>query len=142
MDIYDFKCINDDFGHVYGDEVLVLLSVLMKTAFRPQDLLFRYGGEEFVIIIRAPDLSVASNVVDRFRVTVAEHIFPQVGQVTVRLGATQIFSNNTTASIIGQADQALYHAKSNGKNKLFIYESLIESGELKPLGFDDEIELF
>jgi len=67
LDIDHFKRVNDTFGHVYGDEVLLLLSQIMRRSFRPQDLLFRFGGEEFVVVVQVEGEQVAKNVFERFR---------------------------------------------------------------------------
>jgi len=143
IDIDHFKRINDTFGHVYGDEVLLLLSQLMKRTFRPADLLFRFGGEEFIAIIKVDDQQSAEKIFDRFRVAIEEYLFPQVGLVTVSIGATQILERHAIASdIVGRADQALYHAKDNGRNKLYFYEDLIADGTLVEEIEEGDIELF
>ena len=143
IDIDNFKLINDSCGHIYGDEVLVTLSKLMKKTFRPDDLLFRYGGEEFIIIIKVVDINVATKTFERFRCCIEEFNFPQISKVTISLGATQIFNTNEMATtIIGHADQALYYAKENGKNRLVIYESLVDAGVIEILALENEMELF
>src|SRR3546814_19890916 len=77
-DIDHFKRINDTLGHLYGDEVLLLLAQVMKRSFRHDDLLFRFGGEEFVIVISAPDRGSANIAFDKFRRNVETFTFPQV----------------------------------------------------------------
>ena len=89
IDIDYFKRINDNFGHVYGDEVLLLVSQLMKQNFRSTDLLFRFGGEEFVVILRARCQKDAETVLQRFRTSIEQYPFPQIPRVTVSMGATQ-----------------------------------------------------
>ncbi|SEF98517.1 diguanylate cyclase (GGDEF) domain-containing protein [Nitrosomonas ureae] len=131
IDIDDFKSINDRFGHIMGDEVLLLLSYVMKQNFRARDLLFRFGGEEFVVIFRAPDKEEAYKALERFRNKIQEYHFPQIETVTISMGATLINELNYLASeIIGRADQALYHAKQSGKNQLHFYENLLENGHV------------
>lgn len=131
IDIDDFKSINDRFGHIMGDEVLLLLSYVMKQNFRAKDLLFRFGGEEFVVIFHVPDQAEAAKALERFRKKIEEYRFPQINTVTISVGATLISETHHLASeIIGRADQALYHAKNNGKNQLHFYESLLESGHI------------
>lgn len=144
LDIDNFKLINDNYGHVYGDEVLLILSKLMKKSFRPSDLLFRYGGEEFIVIVEVRDMNTANDVFERFRLCVNEFKFPQIGTMTISLGATQ-FSNvhDTAATVIGRADQALYFAKDNGKNRLDTYEILADKGHFTHIDDDgDDLELF
>ncbi|NOQ93984.1 MAG: diguanylate cyclase [Methylophaga sp.] len=143
IDIDFFKRINDSYGHVYGDEVLLMLSQVMKQNFRPHDLLFRFGGEEFVVIVKVNNQKEAKLSFERFRKSIEDFSFPQVGQVTISLGATLIMEQHAIASdIVGRADQALYHAKNNGRNKLFFYEDLIDSGIFEEKIDDGEIELF
>ena len=143
IDIDSFKDINDSHGHVYGDEVLLLLSQVMKETFRPRDLLFRFGGEEFVAIIKVKNQEAAQKVFERFRTVIEEFKFPQVGQITISLGATLIDEEYTTPSdIVGRADEATYHAKNNGKNKLFFYEDLLSEGIVNQGVEDGEIRFF
>ncbi len=131
LDIDHFKRINDRFGHLYGDEVLLLFAALMERSFREDDLLFRFGGEEFVAILTDLPRAQAEAVLNRFRETVAAHAFPQVGQVTVSIGMTQIRPQDLPAHIIDRADAALYYAKQHGRNRVCDYDALVASGELR-----------
>ncbi len=143
IDIDSFKKINDEFGHIYGDEVLLMLSQIMKRTFRPGDLLFRFGGEEFVVIAKVNGQKEAIVMFERFRKAVEEFIFPQIGQVTISLGATLISGKHSMASdIVGRADKALYHAKHHGKNQLFFYEELVAEGIILEANKHGEIDLF
>ena len=131
IDIDDFKSVNDQFGHIMGDEVLLLISHLMKQAFRAKDLLFRFGGEEFIVLIQSQDKEEAYKVLERFRNKIEGHRFPQINRVTVSIGATVISGAHFfAADIIGRADKALYHAKKNGKNQLHFYEDLLSEGHI------------
>ena len=129
-DIDNFKTINDSYGHLYGDEVLILVSRLMTKAFREDDLLFRYGGEEFVVIIRAKDEGHAFLAFDRFREKVAAYSFPQVGHISISVGMIEVTSKVVPTTFVGHADQALYYAKKHGKNQVCVYEKLVEEGAL------------
>lgn len=130
IDIDHFKRINDRFGHLYGDEVLVLLANLMRRVFRQNDQLFRFGGEEFVVLLRQVSYDAAFNVLERFRQRVSSHIFPQVGQITASAGFARISPEDMPNSVLGHADEALYYAKDHGRNQVWCYETLIASGEL------------
>lgn len=141
-DIDHFKRINDTLGHLYGDEVLLLMAQVMKRSFRHDDLLFRFGGEEFVIVIRAPDRGSAQIAFEKFRRNVEAFTFPQVGQVTISLGATQIEQRFIPSALVGRADQALYHAKRSGRNCLHFFEQLAASGELPSTQQQGTVELF
>ena len=143
IDIDSFKRINDDFGHIYGDEVILMLSQIMQKTFRPSDLLYRFGGEEFVVITMVDNKKDAVSMFERFRQAIESFDFPQIGQVTISLGATLISNHHAIASdIVGQADKALYHAKHNGKNQLFFYEDLIAEGILVETCKNGDIDLF
>jgi len=134
VDIDKFKRINDNFGHLFGDEVLIRVAELMKKSFRGSDKLFRFGGEEFVIMLRFVSAENAEMVFERFRAAVEEHEFPQVGQVTCSLGYVQIDPVLTPAEILGRADEALYFCKENGRNQIGRYETLVEQGFIaKPI---------
>lgn len=131
LDIDRFKAINDRFGHLYGDEVLVLLAQMIKASFREDDMLFRFGGEEFVLIIRCPDQAACRATLERFRTMVAATTFPQVGTVTVSLGATQMLRETFIATLLDYADQALYHSKGMGRNRTTFFEDMVAQGLAK-----------
>ncbi len=129
IDIDHFKRVNDQFGHLFGDEVLILVVRLMQSTFRQEDLLFRYGGEEFIVALKVPGKEEAAVAFERFRKRVEDYDFPQM-QVTVSMGYAQITGNDFPLTVIGRADKALYYAKEHGRNRLFNYEDLVEQGEL------------
>jgi len=133
VDIDHFKRVNDTFGHIYGDEVLILLSRLMEKTFRHEDLLYRFGGEEFVIIARCGDLENAHALFERLRQTVANQDFPQIGQVTISLGVVQVQPRILATTLLDRADQALYYAKTHGRNQLRFYQALVDQGEIEPV---------
>lgn len=144
IDIDHFKSINDTFGHVYGDEVLLLVAQLMKHNFRDTDLLFRFGGEEFVIIANSKSKDSIHKALERFRYSIEQFSFPQINQVTVSIGATQISESFVLATeVVGRADSAMYYAKHNGRNRVFFYEDLIAQGKIeKTTELTGSIDLF
>lgn len=131
IDVDKFKRINDTFGHLFGDEVLLRLAELMKKNFRLRDKLFRFGGEEFVVLLRHVSEADAHAIFDRFREAVEAHEFPQVGQVTASLGYTRIDPALPPAEMIAHADEALYFSKQNGRNQINSYENLVAQGLLE-----------
>lgn len=142
VDIDKFKNVNDRFGHLFGDEVLLLVSRLMCESFRGSDQLFRFGGEEFCIILdRSPDAG-ANAAFERLRAAIELHPFPQLGQITVSLGYTRIEPVETAASAFERADAALYFAKDRGRNQVQSYERLLASGLLRQVVQASEVELF
>lgn len=132
VDIDHFKRVNDSFGHLYGDEVLLLFARLMTQIFREDDLLFRFGGEEFVILVKTLDAESCARILNRFRAAVENYAFPLVGTVTTSIGYTEITGEASCAPVLDQADRALYYAKQHGRNRVCRYEQLIGKGEIQP----------
>ncbi len=131
VDIDHFKRINDTWGHLFGDEVLILVAKLMRETFRADDTLFRFGGEEFVVMLRqAPEDSVIQ-VFERFRTTVEQFAFPQVDSVTCSVGFCRVDDRLTPAELLGRADEAMYFAKKHGRNRVCSYDQLVMQGEIK-----------
>ncbi|MDD5295917.1 MAG: GGDEF domain-containing protein [Rhodocyclaceae bacterium] len=143
VDIDHFKRINDRFGHLFGDEVLILVANLMRNSFRQQDRLFRFGGEEFVVLLRNVNIEGARKSVNRFRQNIENHEFPgDVGHITVSVGFSRINLYDTPATVLGQADDALYYAKEHGRNQVHSYEDLVEAGLLTKKEMHSDVELF
>jgi len=143
IDIDHFKLVNDRFGHLIGDEVLVLVARIMRQSFRHYDRLFRFGGEEFVVLLRGGDLAQATRVFERFRENIQAYAFPQVGQVTVSLGFTELQSSDSPSAAFSRADQAVYQAKHAGRNRTFCHEELVRAGILQTEGDRiGDVELF
>jgi diguanylate cyclase (GGDEF)-like protein len=141
IDIDHFKKVNDRFGHLYGDEVLILVANMLRSSFRAQDRVFRFGGEEFVVLLRTCTLNDAQRIFDRFRSNIEQHEFPQVGRVTVSIGYASI-TNETPVVILGHADQALYYAKANGRNQVRHYDELLAQGLLQSGESHESAEFF
>jgi diguanylate cyclase (GGDEF)-like protein len=142
IDIDHFKSINDSHGHLYGDEILLLISQLMKRNFRGADQLFRFGGEEFLIVLDRATQAGAHIAFERLRASVEAYAFPQVGRVTISLGYTQIDPQDVPTTCVERADAALYYAKNHGRNNVRYYEGLIEAGELTAKADSQDVELF
>ena len=142
VDVDHFKLVNDKFGHLYGDEVLILIANLMTSSFRSQDRVFRFGGEEFVVLLRSTTLDNAQRIIDRFRTNVEAYVFPQVGTVTVSVGFVAISPYESPVNILGRADQALYYAKSHGRNQACHYDQLVSGGMLEAAASNDTAEFF
>ncbi len=143
LDIDHFKRINDNYGHLYGDDVLLLFSNQMREQFSAETSLYRFGGEEFVVVMNASDRETAQQL-ENFRRAIEQFDFPQVGQVTVSIGYTAVPGSSVSSEIIDRADQALYFAKEHGRNRVCSYEELVDAGQIEPKQQQDggEIELF
>jgi diguanylate cyclase (GGDEF)-like protein len=144
VDVDHFKAVNDGYGHVFGDEVLLLVSQIIQRSFRGHDRVYRFGGEEFVILLQECPEQATAAALERLRAAVERHRFPQIGTVTVSIGWTMIRPQDAPADAIGRADTALYHAKDCGRNQVFQHERLITDGRLPPhtSRLPAEIELF
>ncbi len=142
IDIDHFKNINDQFGHIFGDEVLLLFSGIMKKIFRNTDLLFRFGGEEFVVFLLNISEQEAFSKFENFRKDLELFVFPQINTLTVSIGITKIDTHFHSTKLLEQADQALYYAKEHGRNQVCNFQQLIKSGQLSTLQIDNKIDLF
>ncbi len=140
MDLDNFKQINDNFGHVIGDEVLLIFAQLTQASFRQHDYLFRYGGEEFAAIFQCENTCQVENILNRARITIGEHAFSQVGHVSVSIGFTRLSKQLTVPDLFHQADKALYYSKNQGKDRVSNFEQIKDHGS--DIGNDDNIELF
>ncbi|MBE0457147.1 GGDEF domain-containing protein [Pseudoalteromonas sp. KG3] len=138
IDIDHFKRVNDNFGHVIGDEVILLVSRLLKNNFRLEDYVFRYG-EEFAVLFQSDDKAAARGVLNRLRTNVAEYPFPQVGNLTVSAGFLELSHIDMVATLVHKADLALYESKNNGRNLVTAYSDL---NVVDDIVNDDGIELF
>lgn len=117
IDIDYFKNINDTFGHQFGDYVLEEISTITQHAFRKTDIIYRYGGEEIVIIMPETDSEHAYLPLERLREKISRHDFR--GQnVTVSIGIGDYQENLSAKDILKQADNMLYEAKNNGRNRV------------------------
>jgi diguanylate cyclase (GGDEF)-like protein len=142
VDIDHFKNVNDRFGHLIGDEVLLLLSRIMRGAFRFSDQLYRFGGEEFVVLLLCSDEGDAAAAFERFRQVVCEYPFPQAGKITVSVGFTAIEVGDTPAAAFERADRAVYHAKHNGRDQVSNHGALMRQGLIEDDKRVSDVELF
>ncbi|WP_428505397.1 GGDEF domain-containing protein [Roseateles sp.] len=142
IDIDHFKAVNDGFGHLIGDEVLLLLSRLMRSSFRFHDLLYRFGGEEFVVLMRCDEGVDAAHAFERLRHNTEHYAFPQVGRITVSIGFTQVRVGDSPAAAFERADKAVYHAKDNGRNQVHNHAELVSAGQMQEATQLSDMELF
>ena len=126
IDADHFKKINDTYGHAHGDEVLKGISTVIKDTIRQSDVLYRYGGEEFLVLLGQTTTEGAKLLADRIRENIAnvDTINGHKSDVTVSLGLTTLTEKDSCQSFFDRADKALYQAKNTGRNKTVI---MIES---------------
>lgn len=142
LDIDRFKTVNDNFGHLIGDEVLLLFANVMRQSLRDEDRCYRYGGEEFIVLLGNIGRDHALMVLERLRINVANHEFPQVGHISVSIGLTLVENQSLPSGIIEEADRALYYAKSHGRNQVREYQALVDAGEARVAEISGTVELF
>jgi diguanylate cyclase (GGDEF)-like protein len=125
IDIDHFKKINDSYGHQTGDQVIRSLAWFLRQRLRKSDLIGRYGGEEFLLVLPAADAEQALEVLDRIRrdFSLIKHPFNETWfNVTLSCGLTQLQAPSSAEALIKQADEALYAAKRGGRNRVVRWE--------------------
>lgn len=120
FDIDNFKKINDTYGHSIGDMVLIKIVSLLHDALRTTDVFARWGGEEFVIIMPHTALSNAVEAAEKLRQIIEKENIKEVGQVTCSFGVTEFLKDDDIQSLIIRADNAMYKAKKEGKNRVTV----------------------
>ncbi|UWM62329.1 sensor domain-containing diguanylate cyclase [Enterobacter sp. CP102] len=118
VDTDHFKNINDVFGHLKGDEVLISLSRTLEACSRKDDFVFRWGGEEFVILLPRTSLDAAMQVAETIRAAVARITIPGLPRFTVSIGVARHNQGESIDDLFKRVDDALYRAKNNGRNKV------------------------
>ncbi|MGD9105247.1 MAG: diguanylate cyclase [Desulfobacterales bacterium] len=122
LDIDNFKMYNDSYGHLEGDKVLVRLSQIIKSCLRTMDSAYRYGGEEFTVILPETKGEEAKNVANRIKRAVElERFLPEPDKavtITISIGLTEYFKNEQLSTFIKRADQAMYNSKAQGRNRI------------------------
>jgi len=123
MDIDRFKLFNDTYGHLEGDKVLVRSAQVIKSCLRKMDSAYRYGGEEFTVILPETEGVEAATVAERIRAAIEKGPFPSATpgefyQVTISIGATALSRGEDSALLLQRADQAMYQSKQGGRNRV------------------------
>jgi diguanylate cyclase (GGDEF)-like protein len=125
IDLDNFKRVNDTYGHLVGDQVLVTIARLLRQRLRSSDVVGRYGGEEFAVILPDCDITLAVSLIDQLRESFGSIRFP-VGDtpfsVTFSAGVAAFSSYNDEFSLCKAADEALYQAKNEGRNRVEMAE--------------------
>jgi diguanylate cyclase (GGDEF)-like protein len=121
IDIDYFKQVNDVNGHACGDKVLIQMGQLMKGQIRQQDLLARWGGEEFILMIVETKVEQGQQIAEKIRLAIQQNIFKFEGldiQISISVGVSQISLAEKLDDCINRADKNLYLGKKNGRNKV------------------------
>lgn len=120
LDIDHFKKVNDTFGHDIGDEVLIHFVQTIDQFSRSDDILIRWGGEEFIMILKVQSQKKLTKALEHIRGVIEIESFKRVGHLTCSIGGTLYQENEAIESTVKRIDEALYQAKSNGRNRVVV----------------------
>jgi diguanylate cyclase (GGDEF)-like protein len=120
FDVDDFKSVNDAYGHQIGDTVLVGIADIIHNIVRDADIAGRWGGEEFMIICPDTDGEGAAKLAEKLRKALADHKFKKVGKKSCSFGVATLRNKEDAQSLINRADDAMYQAKNEGRNRVVI----------------------
>ncbi len=122
-DIDYFKSVNDTYGHNIGDKTLIDVAKILKENSRTTDIVGRWGGEEFMIVLPQTDIKAAAEHAEILREKIEQHSFEAVGRKTSSFGVSSFIEGDTSETIVKRADDALYEAKNSGRNRVCVRES-------------------
>ena len=143
VDIDFFKSVNDSYGHMIGDEVLIMLARTLRESFIFTDHIFRYGGEEFLILLQPCGNATVEKTFNKLRESISEKTFSRVGRITVSIGYTKLDALDTPDLAVDRADEAVSYSKQHGRNLVSSYEQLVDNQEIMAKDFSGgDIELF
>lgn len=142
VDLDHFKRVNDKFGHLHGDSVLSMFAQMVKKFLRISDYFFRYGGEEFIIILNDTDSEQAYEILNRLRQEAESFDYPYIESLSISIGFAPMEKELGISKIIDMADSALYFSKENGRNLVSSYDYLYDRGLLVDHLDDPTIRIF
>lgn len=120
LDIDHFKLVNDTHGHDVGDEVLIQFVEIINNSSRKNDILIRWGGEEFILVLQLNSENTLPKILENLRKAIEDYDFPKIGKKTCSIGGTIYQDNEDIIKTIKRADEAVYEAKAAGRNKVII----------------------
>ncbi len=123
FDIDHFKSINDRYGHLTGDRILASTAKLCKSKLRINDMLARWGGEEFVAILPMTMIEAAYEVAEKLRAEIAAYLFEEVGHISCSFGVCQYHEGDTPQDMLHRTDEAMYKAKNSGRNRVVMHRA-------------------
>ncbi len=122
IDVDHFKTFNDSFGHIYGDEVLREVAASLRKNFRQEDIIGRFGGDEFIVFMKDASLENAKKKTDDFMNTLMD-TFKEKSPVTCSIGMAEVKNVTTYESLLKKADTALYYSKKHGRNQYHVFKN-------------------
>lgn len=142
ISVDNFGELSDRSGHLIAEEVLLLVARIMNNTFRTYDRLYRFGGEQFGVLMHCPDEALVLAAFERFRANVEKFNFPQVGRVTVSAGFTRITADDSPSTTLERAERAVDYAQHHGKNQAFSHPELVRRGVLESVNKVGEVDVF
>jgi diguanylate cyclase (GGDEF)-like protein len=140
--IDNFGLINDKHGHLIGEEVLLLVARVMSNTFRTYDRLYRFGSENYGVLMHCPDEALVLAAFERFRSNVEKYKFPQVGRITVSCGFTTVLADDSPSSALEKTERAVDFAKRSGGNKACSHLGLVRRGFFADTPTTGAVDLF
>lgn len=128
ISVDSFGIISDKSGHLIAEEVLLLVARIMNNTFRTYDRLYRFGGEQFAVLMHCPDEALVLAAFERFRANIEKFNFPQVGRLTICGGFTRVTPDDSPSTALERAERAVDYAQHNGQNKVFSHAELVRRG--------------
>ncbi|WP_157268427.1 GGDEF domain-containing protein [Azohydromonas aeria] len=142
LDVDHFHRINDDCGHIVGDEVLLITGRLLRAVLGLDEGVFRYGGERFVLLLEGEDEALVHALLEQARARVAAHRYPQAGPVTVSIGFTAVEHAELPPSAVERAGRALHRAKAEGRNRVVGPAAMAAAGLAREPERGGDVDLF
>lgn len=121
LDIDHFKSVNDQYGHLVGDTVLKEVAEILKQHVRPRDIVGRWGGEEFMILLPNAGNGKALEIAEAIRMGIKNHFFGKAGKITMSIGVCEVSEKLRTLEVVDRADRALYKAKTGGRDRVCMF---------------------
>ena len=122
FDVDKFKRVNDQYGHPVGDQVLIKLTELINSRIRETDCLYRFGGEEIVVVLMGAGKSSATTIAEQFRLLIESNTLIEGEVITISLGVAELIEGETVKSWFERSDKAMYRAKETGRNRVSVAE--------------------
>lgn len=123
-----FAAMGDKHGHLIAEEVLLLVARIMNNTFRTYDRIYRFGGEQFAVLMHCPDEALVLAAFERFRANMEKFNFPQAGRVTACCGFTRVTAADSPSSALERAERAVDYGQQHGGNKVFSHMDLVRKG--------------
>ncbi len=122
--IDQYEDVINNYGHLYGDEVLVQVAMLTRECFHEKDMIFRFGGEDFVVILRSKHRATCEESIKRLQESIAAYDFPDVDDITVSTGVTEIIIDSLRVNLMETVDQALHYSQDDTGNRITFFEDI------------------